>query len=475
MHGQRVSRLRVILSLLAAVFVAGAVGAQEHKIIPGDSLAVTVVGETEYSRTYKVTDDGKIAMPHIGNVSVAGKTAEDATKEITKRLSLILKKPMVLVDVTSYVRFTGEIANTNPLVIQPDARLSHYVQQAGVKEGTADLDKAYLVRRGQSQQIPLDLKAVINATDPSKDIPVEPGDHIYVPRKDAAESVDMKVFIFGEVMNSRPEGYTLKNKMTPLQAITTMAGGFKPSADKTRVIVQHSDSSQLTMDLAAAERGESGPGLYLQEGDIITVPNNEGSRIDVQGVGVTNPGKIPFEAGMRVMEAIQKAGGFTDSANKEDVTVTHKGGETVNVNLFKYVNTGDLTQNVKLEEGDMVFVGTTTATTNEVEVTGLGVKSPGRVPYEPGMRVMNAVVAAGGFTERPKLKQVSVVHKDGTSETVNLEKFLNGGQISENKELRQGDMILVAQEKEKTQSGNRNYLGPIISSVAAAILYRSIW
>jgi len=480
MQGKRTSLFTFFLTLLAVAALAGRCVAAEHKIIPGDNLNVTVVGEPEYSRTYQVSDDGKVMIPNIGNVVVLGKTAEEAGKTIEKSLALILKKPIVMVDVSSFVKVVGEVNRTR-IAVQPDARLSHYAREAVVNRETADLEKGYIVRRGQNDPIKIDLKAVLSPTmdNMDKDILVVAGDTIYVPKKDAEQAIDIKVHIYGEV-NTPKSDLNLKTRLTPLQAITTQAGGFRPSADKTRVLVQHEDGSQLTIDLAAVERGDVEPDakpIYLMDGDTITVPNNEGSKIDVAGLGVTRPGKVNFVAGMTVMEVIQNSGGFAEGANKEEVTITHKSGTSDKVNLFRFLNNGDLSQNVKLAEGDTVFVGTTTASTNEVEVTGPGVKNAGRYAYEPDMRVMNAISAAGGFAPDPSLKKINIVHKDGTSQVVNLEKFLNNGEVKENVPLQRGDMVIVSQKKEST--GNKKSIlssaMPILTTLLTWGIYRSVW
>ncbi len=480
MQGKRISLFTFFLSLLAVVLLAGRASAAEHKIIPGDNLNVTVVGEAEYSRQYKVSEDGKVMMPHIGSIVVHNKTVMEATKDIEKRLGIILKKPIVLVDVTSHVRFTGEVNNANPIIVQPEARLSHYLRQAGVKENTADMAKAYLVRREQKDNIPLDLKAVLNATDPSKDIMVEAGDTIYVPRKDAEDDVDVKVTISGAV--SRPNEYTLTRKMSPMEAIVSLAGDFKSTADKTKVEITHKDSSRLTVDLEAAQRAGAAPeirDLLLQDGDRVFVPSSEVGKVNVQGVGVKKSREVDFKVGMTVYDAIRMAAdpsgtdNFTDDANKDEVKITRKGGAIDVVNIGKYERDGDMTQNVALEPGDLVFVGQATSESNQIEVSGLGVKNPGKYPFESGMRVMDAITRAGSFVERAKMNEVNVVRKDGQPVRVNMGRYFNNGDVAQNVELQKCDTVLVGLEKEK--SNKRNVFEMLIPSLGTALQYGMLY
>lgn len=474
MQSRRASLITWLLSLFVVALFAGRPAfAREYVIAPGDSLNVTVVGEDAYGGAFTVNEDGRISIKNVGGVVAAGKTADQLKAELTQRLKALFKDPVVIVDITSasnaFVWITGGVVTPRQIKVVPGARVSYYLREAGGLADSAERGKGSIVRPGADGEISLDLDAILRGTDPSKDVEVAAGDTIYVPKK-----VDGKIKVLGEVKT--PGDQVMRDRMTPMEAITSAAGGFLPTADKSKVTVQHKDGTRVTVDLEAESRGEASPltaNLFLQEGDLIYVPNDENSRVDVDGMGIKNPGKVSYESGMRVMDAILKSGNFTDDADRETVSIHRKTGQPITVDLDKYVRERDMSQNVPLEKGDRVVVGVANADSNQVEVSGLGVKTPGRVPYDNGMRVLDAITKAGGFVERARVKEVAVVRKDGKPVQVNMEKYLNSGDMSQNVPLQKGDTVLVGLEKEKTKKSN--WLETVLPSLATAVMYGAIY
>lgn len=73
---------------------------------------------------------------------------------------------------------------------------------------------------------------------------------------------------------------------------------------------------------------------------------------------VKTAGLFELEKSHNLLDAIGKAGGFTEMAAKKKVYVIRK-GETepmMKVNLHRYLTKGDLSQNVTLNEGDCVYI-----------------------------------------------------------------------------------------------------------------------
>ncbi len=66
---------------------------------PGDTLEVVVLGETDLSRTVIVRPDGKISLPLIGDVPVAGQTPPQVAEVVAALLRTYLRKPVVTVTV----------------------------------------------------------------------------------------------------------------------------------------------------------------------------------------------------------------------------------------------------------------------------------------------------------------------------------------------------------------------------------------
>jgi len=96
----------------------------------------------------------------------------------------------------------------------------------------------------------------------------------------------------------------------------------------------------------------------------------------------------------------------------------------VEVNLKKLLLDGDLREDQPVYGGDFVFVASVLSeelSRNYVWVEG-SVKNPGRIPYQPGLTVLSAVIAAGDFSEYASQNKGVVTRKnpDGTTSRIKV-------------------------------------------------------
>jgi polysaccharide export outer membrane protein len=85
----------------------------DYKISSDDQISITVFNESDLGVTKKrVSGNGTISMPLLGQVSIKGHTVSEVEQKITKLLLAgYLKKPSVTVTITEYRPFyiNGEI------------------------------------------------------------------------------------------------------------------------------------------------------------------------------------------------------------------------------------------------------------------------------------------------------------------------------------------------------------------------------
>jgi polysaccharide biosynthesis/export protein len=94
-----------------------------------------------------------------------------------------------------------------------------------------------------------------------------------------------------------------------------------------------------------------------------------------------------------------------------------------------------------------VIVGQAASTFSQVKVVGQ-VRSPQALPYREGLRVLDVVLATGGPTDFAAANRSRIVRQvDGKNvETrVKLGDLLNDGDLSQNLELKPGDVFIVPQ------------------------------
>jgi polysaccharide export outer membrane protein len=99
---------------LAALGGACAADLPAYLLGSGDRIRVTVFNEPDLSGEFIVNDQGSVALPLIGSVSIAGKTVSDAENLIIEKYGAnYLVNPRVSVEVLNYRPFfiIGEVRN----------------------------------------------------------------------------------------------------------------------------------------------------------------------------------------------------------------------------------------------------------------------------------------------------------------------------------------------------------------------------
>lgn len=136
---------------------------------------------------------------------------------------------------------------------------------------------------------------------------------------------------------------------------------------------------------------------------------------------VNNPGTYPLTRRMTVIEALALAGGLKAEADPEIMIVRPKKrgnnpqsavlpyeadpSELIRVKIREALE-GKISENIEIMVGDTIFV----PKVRVFYVTG-EVKNPGQFTYRKDMTVLNAISAAGGFTEKAARKKIKIVRE----------------------------------------------------------------
>lgn len=338
---------------------------ENYLLGPGDVIQVEVFNVPEYSGNHRIATDGTITLPAIGRFRIAGLSSSQAGDAIA----------------TKY---------------------------------TADL------------QFPIVSVAVV-------------------------EQRPLNITIIGEI--SQPGMYTLPasqgNQYPTLFQLLQMAGGVTQAANLREIEIRRQTGngrqSRLTVNmLALLEQGDTSQNLFLRDEDTIVIPaatvvemaslsqlsvsnlrTNSDLPVDVAIVGeVSRPG--PYRLGAEggrptVVQAIQQAGGITTAADLRHVELRRKtrlgGGQILQVNLWEMIQTGDLSQDVLLQTGDVLVVSkapemsvseitaltSSSLSTGVIRVNIIGeVESPGLIEVQANTSLNQALLAAGGFNNRAR-------------------------------------------------------------------------
>lgn len=152
-------------------------------------------------------------------------------------------------------------------------------------------------------------------------------------------------------------------------------------------------------------------GNYLQNPQVtVNILQFRSQQVAVLG-NVNKPGRFPLETtGTRLSEVIAMAGGIAPGGGDEVVLVTARDGKVqrIEVDLVNLFTVGDLTKDMVMKGGDVVFVNRAP----NFYVYGQ-VQKPGMYTLERGMTVAQAIAKGGGLTLRGTDKGVRVHRRYG--------------------------------------------------------------
>lgn len=266
----------VLLFLLLCSIWAQDRSAVEYKIGPKDLLDISVFGLEELNKTVRVSEEGKISLPLLGEVAVEGLTRAELEKRLSQLLEeKYLQDPQVTVFIKEYqskrVFLLGAVEHPGPYELLGRTTLLQIISQAGGLTNEAG-DEILVIRQLEdetSQSIKISIDDLILRGNTVLNIPLEPNDIVSIP-------VDKAVFVyvFGQV--NKPGALEVKRSNIPtlLQAIA-QAGGFSERASKSGVLIKRigedGKEHHIKVNVRNIMKGKQ-KDIELKENDIVYVP-----------------------------------------------------------------------------------------------------------------------------------------------------------------------------------------------------------
>jgi len=266
---------------LALVMVVGTswVAAQTaplpgYRIGPKDLLEIKVFEVPELNIERRVSDEGAINLPLIGDVPVAGLTDGELADRLKALLeSRYVQRASVSVFIKEFrsrpITVMGAVRNPGNLAFSGRWTLLEAISAAGgLTENRGEM--IYVLRRadnGLSDQIAIRVDDLIVNADPDANIPIFSNDLINVPAR-----VEVTVFCLGQVRNPGAVSFQSTQRITVLSAIAR-AGGLTDRASR-KLTIKRRDRSGRDMELQVDYRrilSGKEPDVELQAGDIIVV------------------------------------------------------------------------------------------------------------------------------------------------------------------------------------------------------------
>jgi polysaccharide export outer membrane protein len=278
MTRKTISGVWALLTLLAVSF--GPLQAQDqivtdYRIGPKDLLELTVIGFQDLNRQYRVSEEGKISLPYLGELQVEGMTKSDLEKRLVQLLGeKYLENPQVSVVIVEHqsrrVFLIGAVPKPGPYELMGRLTLLKLISQAGGL--TADAGSEIVVMRqlpdGDKTSLKIPVEDLLLKGDASLDIPLQSDDIISVPL-----NIMVQIYVTGQVKNAGAFSVRKSNIPTLLRAIA-QAGGFSERADKGDVIIKRFDESgkeiRIKVDVNNIIKGKD-TDVQLRENDVVIV------------------------------------------------------------------------------------------------------------------------------------------------------------------------------------------------------------
>ncbi|GAC1306444.1 MAG: hypothetical protein NVS2B3_05950 [Vulcanimicrobiaceae bacterium] len=250
----------------------------DYRIRQGDDVTIAVYGEPTLSpgTPLRVLPGGRIAIPLVGNVNVAGLTTGAASRAISTKLRRYLRDPKVTVAVAHVglveALILGNVKTPGKYVLSPPTRLTDVLAAAGGLGPTdGDLPDARLqtptgaVRTVSLQKLLHDGDTTLNTTLAS-------GETVYIP-----SPVIFMVRVIGAV--DKPGDVSLHEGDDLAMAIARAGTATNTYADLNHVVVTRTDSSgkavahQVNL-YEILKQGDLSHDIRMQKNDLVYVPQS---------------------------------------------------------------------------------------------------------------------------------------------------------------------------------------------------------
>jgi len=260
----------------------------EYRVGAGDVLSIAVPGLVErndrqnidlYRKSdqgdtlgsFRVYTSGKILLPLVGGIEVAGMTVEEIQQKLIEIFSAYIKKPVVTVEILEFksqpLYLLGKFNRPGLYYLDRPTKLLHGIALGNGLSDKANLRGARVVR--SDRIMPIDIYQLLYYNDFKQNVQLHSGDTIYVPGNE-----DQQVFVFGQV--KKPGPVPMDNgRLNLVQALSSAGVGEKPYDDSHIRIIRSLTPTRgqlMVVDLGMIANGHALP-MPLMDGDIIYVPH----------------------------------------------------------------------------------------------------------------------------------------------------------------------------------------------------------
>jgi polysaccharide export outer membrane protein len=312
-----------ILTIIMAVWIHSAHAEDTNYILgPGDVLKITVYNNPDLTLETRVTENGAISFPLIGEVQLSGITAQAAESKIAELLEngRFIKKPQINILVTQFqskmISVLGSVYKPGRYPLDRATNLTDLLALVG---GATPDGSDLITITGKSGKKDYDLRSIIDKGDGSQNISLVGGEIVYVHSRD--------ISVMGQV--NRPGKYSVVGGVRTVADFLGVAGGINPSGSDIVTVTTFRDGKlyRFEVDVDSLYRtGNNSENIELASGDSVYVPR--APMFYIYGE-VQRPGSYRIERNMTVIQALAQGGGLTARGTQRNIKLQRRNANGV--------------------------------------------------------------------------------------------------------------------------------------------------
>lgn len=432
----------------------------DYVVGPGDSLAINLWGGVTQRIARTVDREGRVALPAIGPVLIAGKTLDEAQRAVQSALRSEFRDVSAdlslsrLRSVRVYV--VGDVVRPGAYDVSALSTALSVLFVAGgpTSNGSLRVVKHY---RGNRLLEEVDVYDLILKGVRAAASPLENGDTILVP------PVGPQVTVKGAVR--RPAIYETHGEGN-LSDVIDLAGGMLPTAALSHIevqrLVEHQSRTMLSLNVSDVDDPKAVvqqlTAFHVQPGDTIQIfpiaPFNKDA-VYLSG-HVVRPGRYSYHAEMRLADLVSSYNDLLPepaSAYAEIIRLAAPAHAPV-VFSFSLANAlANPAASPLLQPLDTVRIFSRYDFEDAPSVTVTGaVRRPGTYRTTGQVHVTDAIHLGGNLTPEALPEDAQVIHHqpDGTIQVMNINlQRAEAGDLTDNVLLASGDRLLVHEDQRK--------------------------
>jgi len=279
----------------------------DYVVGPGDEMTLRLWGKVDLKEVLVVDPEGRVDLPHVGPIVIAGKRISEVRVTLTDAMSRVFTDVKLDVTITRLrtieVMVTGEARKPGVYRFGAGAGVLQVLTMAGGILPSGSMRGIRLLRNGAEAAV-IDIYDLLMKGTYKDRGELLDGDTIFVPR------AQTQVAVLGGVRH--PAIYELSKERT-LDDVILLAGGLDfTGVRNTAVVYRMNDNGRLQTNELSFDDKSYTPA----HGDVVVAmePPKAPPRMTTVEGEVVRPGNYPYQDGMHISDLINAAGGLTANA-----------------------------------------------------------------------------------------------------------------------------------------------------------------